>query len=111
VAPEEPPAIEYPISASERTPIERVDLRGKRISAILWAIGFATDFNWIHAPVFAADGRPMHYRGVTTLAGLYFLRIAPFYKRKATLIDGVEEDAVYLAEQITTAVAVAATAG
>jgi hypothetical protein len=28
------------------------------------------------------------------------LRIAPFYKRRATLIDGLEEDAAYVAEHI-----------
>jgi hypothetical protein len=31
---------------------------------------------------------------------MYFMRIAPFYKRRATLIDGLEEDAAYVAECI-----------
>jgi putative flavoprotein involved in K+ transport len=77
-----------------------VDLRTNAVSSVVWATGFQTDFSWIHASVFGDDGRPLHYRGVTTAAGLYFLRIAPFYKRKATLIDGVEEDAAYLAERV-----------
>jgi putative flavoprotein involved in K+ transport len=100
-APLEPPPLDYPISASEQSPIQRLDLRAGGISTIVWASGFSADFSWVHAPVFDADHRPMHYRGVTSTEGLYFLRIAPFYKRKATLIDGVEEDAGYLADRLT----------
>jgi putative flavoprotein involved in K+ transport len=100
-APEEPPARRYAMSESERTPIDRLDVRANGLSAVVWATGFATDFSWVHAPVFQPDGHPMHYRGVTDTPGVYFLRIAPFYKRKATLIDGVEEDAGFLAEQIS----------
>jgi putative flavoprotein involved in K+ transport len=67
---------------------------------VVWATGFHTDFRWIHAPVFDDDGHPLHFRGVTRVPGMYFLRIAPFYKRRATLIDGLEEDAGYVAESI-----------
>jgi putative flavoprotein involved in K+ transport len=109
-APQEPPPPIYPVSIAERTPIERLDLHANDISTVVWATGFETDFRWIHAPVFGDDGRPLHYRGVTNALGLYFLRIAPFYKRKATLIDGVEEDATYLAERITTPAASGAAA-
>jgi putative flavoprotein involved in K+ transport len=109
-APQEPLSPMYPMSSAERSPIERVDLHANDISTVVWATGFHTDFSWIHAPVFDSDGRPLHYRGVTSATGLYFLRIAPFYKRKATLIDGVEEDATYLAERITAAPATNAAA-
>jgi putative flavoprotein involved in K+ transport len=98
--PPDPPPVVYPTSPAEQSPIDRVDLRANAVSSVVWATGFQTDFSWIHAPVFGDDGRPLHYRGVTTAAGLYFLRIAPFYKRKATLIDGVEEDAAYIAERV-----------
>jgi putative flavoprotein involved in K+ transport len=109
-APQEPPPPVFPMSTAERSPIERLDMRTNDISTVVWATGFHTDFSWIHAPVFGDDGQPLHYRGVTSLAGLYFLRIAPFFKRKATLIDGVEEDAAYLAERITAPVASSAAA-
>jgi putative flavoprotein involved in K+ transport len=99
-APEEPPGPLYPVSNAEASPLEQLDLRAHDVSSVVWATGFHTDFRWIHAPVFDADGHPLHYRGVTREAGLYFLRIAPFYKRRATLIDGLEEDAAYVAEHI-----------
>jgi putative flavoprotein involved in K+ transport len=109
-APEEPPVTNYPMSPAEASPIERLDLRAHGVSSVVWATGFQTDFTWIHAPVFQSDGRPRHFRGVTTEPGLYFLRIAPFYKRRATLIDGLEEDAGYVAEHIlsSTPISVAA---
>jgi putative flavoprotein involved in K+ transport len=109
-APLEPPPAEYPTSSGEQSPIERLSLHANDISAVVWATGFRTDFSWIHSPVFGDDGRPLHFRGVTSQAGLYFLRIAPFYKRKATLIDGVEEDAAYLAERLTSPAAIDAAA-
>jgi putative flavoprotein involved in K+ transport len=109
-APLEPPAAVYRVSPAEQSPIERLSLHANDISAVVWATGFHTDFSWIHSPVFGDDGRPLHFRGVTSQAGLYFLRIAPFYKRKATLIDGVEEDAAYLAERLTSPAAIDAAA-
>jgi putative flavoprotein involved in K+ transport len=109
-APQKSPPPVYPTSPAERSPLERLDLQANEISTVVWATGFLTDFSWIHAPVFGDDGRPLHFRGVTRSNGLYFLRIAPFYKRKATLIDGVEEDAAYLAERLTTTAAVGAAA-
>jgi putative flavoprotein involved in K+ transport len=99
-APEEPPVSVYPVSAAEASPLDRLDLGANRITSVVWATGFHTDFRWIHAPVFDDKGHPLHYRGVTRVPGLYFLRIAPFYKRRATLIDGLEEDAGYVAESI-----------
>jgi putative flavoprotein involved in K+ transport len=89
----------WPISSAEREPLNHVDIRAAAVSAIVWATGFRADFSWVHAPVLE-DGRPVHYRGVTEAPGLFFLRIAPFYKRRATLIDGLDEDAGFLADQI-----------
>jgi putative flavoprotein involved in K+ transport len=100
-----PPAPEpevLPISSSEAQPLDRLDGQVAGISAVVWATGFGSDFAWIHAPVLE-DGRPVHYRGVSEAPGLFFLRIAPFYKRRATLIDGLDEDAGFLAEQIVSA--------
>jgi putative flavoprotein involved in K+ transport len=96
------PALEpeaLPISSSEAQPLDQLDGQAAGLSAVVWATGFGSDFAWIHAPVLE-DGRPVHYRGVTEAPGLFFLRIAPFYKRRATLIDGLDEDAGFLAEQI-----------
>jgi putative flavoprotein involved in K+ transport len=102
-APEERPISVSPMSTAETTPLERLDLHANGVSGVVWATGFHTDFGWVHARVFDEAGHPLHYRGVTNIPGLYFLRIAPFYKRRATLIDGLEEDAAYIAESILSA--------
>jgi putative flavoprotein involved in K+ transport len=99
VAPEADPTPALPLSLAEAQPLAHLDVKAAGVSAVVWATGFRTDFSWIHVPVFL-NGMPAHQRGVTAVPGIYFLRIAPFYKRRATLIDGLEEDAGFLAEVI-----------
>jgi putative flavoprotein involved in K+ transport len=100
VAPDDPPITVYAPSPAETSPLEVLDLAANGVSGVVWATGFQTEFSWIHVPVFDAAGHPLHYRGVASVPGLYFMRMAPFYKRRATLIDGLEEDAGYVAEHI-----------
>ena len=63
--------------------------------------GVYADFSWIEAPVKDADGRPLDERGVSPLPGLYFLGFPWLVSRKSGLIYGVEEDAAFIAEQIS----------
>jgi putative flavoprotein involved in K+ transport len=65
------------------------------------ATGYRCDFRWIRFPIFGATrGLPAHRRGVTSIAGLYFLGLQYLHKRKSAFFQGLEEDAGYLAEQI-----------
>jgi putative flavoprotein involved in K+ transport len=60
---------------------------------VLWCAGFALDFGWVHLPVFAADGYPLHEQGrATSEPGLYFVGL-PFQRSlsSATLV-GVGRD-------------------
>jgi putative flavoprotein involved in K+ transport len=68
---------------------------------VIWCTGFRPDFSWIDLPVFDADGRPEHERGVVPAApGLYFLGLPFQYALTSFLIGGVGRDAAYLAEHI-----------
>lgn len=75
-----------------------IDLRN--ISAIIWAVGFHTDFSWIDAPAFNANGYPRHTRGVSVHPGLYFLGLPWLWTWGSGRFEGVGEDAEWLAQQI-----------
>jgi putative flavoprotein involved in K+ transport len=90
------PGCPYP----EPVGIETLDLHGAGIGSVIWATGYRYDFGWVELPVFAADGRPIHRRGVTDVPGAYFLGLQYLHKTKSSFLSGVGEDATYLAEQI-----------
>jgi len=75
---------------------------GGRLSpgAVIWATGFELDHSFVHLPVFAADGRLVHQRGVTASAGLYFLGLPWQHTRGSALLGWVKDDAQYIADQI-----------
>jgi len=45
-------------------------------------------------------GRPLHCRGVTEVAGIYFLGLQWLHKSKSAFLSGVGDDAAFLAEVI-----------
>jgi putative flavoprotein involved in K+ transport len=78
-----------------------LDTRADHIGSVIWATGYNFDFGWIELPeVFDADGTPMHRRGVTDTAGLYFLGLPWLHKRKSTFLAGVGEDAAHIAAAV-----------
>jgi putative flavoprotein involved in K+ transport len=83
------------------SPIRELDLKAAGITSVIWATGYRYDFSWIKSPVLNANGIPVHKRGVTDVAGLYFLGLPRLYKRKSAFLWGVGEDAAYLAQHIT----------
>ena len=70
------------------------------VDAVIWATGYRPDYSWIKLPVFDADGRLRHRRGVTDGPGLYFLGLTWQYTRGSALIGWVQEDAEFIAERI-----------
>ncbi|MBP2200000.1 MSMEG_0569 family flavin-dependent oxidoreductase [Pantoea cypripedii] len=70
------------------------------IAAIIWAVGFHTDFSWIDAPAFNDKGYPRHTRGVSVQPGLYFLGLPWLWTWGSGRFEGVGEDAAWLAEAI-----------
>lgn len=95
-----PPGASYvPVwePAEERTSLS---LRASGITSVLWCIGFLPDFAWVDAPVFNGRGEPMHLRGVTQQAGLYFLGLPWLHTWGSGRFSGVARDAQHLAERI-----------
>ncbi|MDN8618534.1 NAD(P)-binding domain-containing protein [Variovorax ginsengisoli] len=85
-------------------PIRTVDLVREGIRSVIWAVGAQTEFSWIDLPVFGqppgSKRTPVHERGVTPEAGLYFLGLPWLHKWKSAFLFGADEDAAYLAAHI-----------
>ncbi len=98
LAAEDPaPSAVLPATVAE---VESLDLRRENIAAIIWATGYDYDYDWLHAPVLDANGRPLQKRGVTPVPGLYFLGLHWMHTFKSGLLSGVGSDADYVAEHI-----------
>jgi len=85
-----------------RDPILSLDLAEAGVSTILWATGYAYDFAWLDVDAFDAAGKPLHARGVSEEAGLYFLGLPWLSRRGSSFIWGVWHDAAYVADHIAT---------
>lgn len=70
------------------------------ISAVVWAVGFHTDFSWIDVSAFNKKGYPCHTRGVSVQPGLYFLGLPWLWTWGSGRFEGVGEDAEWLAQAI-----------
>jgi len=88
--------------SGSRPAIVELDLAGAGIVSIVWATGYQYDFGWVKFPIFTDTGEPIQKRGVTSVAGLYFLGLRRMYTVKSSLLSaaGVGADAEHLAEQI-----------
>lgn len=80
---------------SEEVPLEETSL-----TAVVWCTGFLPDYRWVHAGVFDGRGLPVHQRGVSDVAGLYFLGLPWQHTWGSGRFSGVGEDAEHLADQI-----------
>jgi putative flavoprotein involved in K+ transport len=75
------------------------------VATIVWCTGSQPDYSWIEPPVTGADGWPTEERGVSPVAGLYFLGIPFQYGLTSILIDGADRDARYVVDRIVKRVA------
>ena len=88
-----------PVWRPERHHAE-LDLAASGIKAVIWCVGYGTDYGWLAVPAFDGRGYPAHRRGVTAVEGLYFLGLPWQYTWGSARFSGVAADAEYLAEQI-----------
>ena len=72
------------------------------VGVVVWATGYRSDYSWIEIPRLVLDGRVAHRRGVTDVAGLYFLGLSWQHTRGSALLGFVNDDATYLAGRIAT---------
>jgi putative flavoprotein involved in K+ transport len=71
------------------------------IGVVVWATGYRPDYAWIHIPEVVREGHVVHRRGVTKVPGLYFLGLSWQHTRGSALLGFVNDDAAYLANQIS----------
>ena len=77
-----------------------LDLREADIAAVIWSVGFRTDYRWLKVGAFDGEGHPTHNRGVTSVSGLYFLGLPWQHTWGSGRFASVARDAEFLAEQI-----------
>lgn len=100
--PEEPQAkVIRSAPACMTDPILSLDLAMAGVTSIIWATGFAVDYSWLNVDCFAANGKPLHLRGVSTEPGVYFLGLPWLSRRGSSFIWGVWHDAKFVADQIS----------
>jgi len=80
-----------------------LDLAEAGITSVLWSTGFTRDHRWIEVPVFDGRGYPMHWRGVTSCPGLYFLGLPWQYTWGSGRLEAVGRDAEFLVGHIDAA--------
>jgi putative flavoprotein involved in K+ transport len=77
------------------------DGRILEVANVIWCTRFVPDFGWIDLPVLAADGGPVHDRGiVASEPGLYFVGLVFSYSLASSLVGGVGRDAAHIAGHI-----------
>lgn len=81
-------------------PLKALNLKEAGISSIVWATGFSQDFSWMKLDAFDDAGKPVHQRGVSKEAGIYFLGLPWQTCRASSFIWGVWHDAKEIAEHI-----------
>ena len=84
------------------SPILELDLAAAGVTSIIWATGYAVDFNWLKVDAFDANGKPKHQRGVSAEPGVYFVGLPWLSRRGSSFIWGVWHDAKHVAGHIAT---------
>jgi putative flavoprotein involved in K+ transport len=77
-----------------------VDLRAAGIDTVVWATGFTRRYPWLRVPVLDDHGEIRQRGGITPVPGLFVLGIHFQRRHNSAFIDGVGDDAAFLAEQI-----------
>jgi putative flavoprotein involved in K+ transport len=94
------PRTPYPVAA--RAPVSRttLDVRRARITSVLWATGFTRSYPWLQLPVIDERGDIRQRDGITPVSGLYTIGMRFQRLRRSNFIDGVGDDARFLARHI-----------
>ncbi|SEO45618.1 MSMEG_0569 family flavin-dependent oxidoreductase [Trujillonella endophytica] len=82
-----------------------------RIAAVVWCIGFSSDWSWVHLPAFDGRGYPTHTRGVTSVPGLSVLGLPWLHTWGSGRFSGIARDAEHLAGHLGRQLASGAASG
>jgi putative flavoprotein involved in K+ transport len=88
--------------ASVADPLLALDLSDAGVTSIVWATGFAADYDWLPPGALDENGRPQHRRGVSSEPGIYFVGLPWLSRRGSSFIWGVWHDAKHVAGHIST---------
>jgi putative flavoprotein involved in K+ transport len=88
-----------PVWRPESIPLE-LDYLEAGIGSVIWSMGYKADFSWVELPVFDDKQYPIHQRGVTPAAGLYFIGLPWLYTWGSGRFSGVARDAAFLVNKI-----------
>jgi len=81
-------------------PTKSLDLKANNVTTVIWATGYATNYDWLKVDTFDENNQPKHHRGVSVAPGIYFLGLPWLSRRGSSFIWGVWHDAKYIADQI-----------
>jgi putative flavoprotein involved in K+ transport len=70
-------------------------------STIIWATGFENDFSWIDIEGATNGKAPLHHRGVSPVAGLFYIGLPFLHSKGSAFLGFVEEDAQFVASAVT----------
>jgi putative flavoprotein involved in K+ transport len=79
---------------------EELDLRAAGVNTVIWAMGYGFDYGLVKLPVFDNDGFPVQTRGVSDVAGLYFVGLPWMPSERSGFLIGVDETAARIATHI-----------
>ncbi|EMA46693.1 flavin-containing monooxygenase [Halococcus saccharolyticus] len=77
-----------------------LDLETANVRTVIWATGYEFDFSWVEPATFDEYGYPVHDRGVTEVAGLYFVGLQWLHTQGSSLLFGVGDDAKHITEHV-----------
>lgn len=80
--------------------VNSLDLQAAGITSVVWATGFKSDYQWLQVPALNERGAPLQQRGVSPVAGLYFLGLNWMNTWGSGRFFHVGRDAEYLAQVI-----------
>lgn len=72
------------------------------VGAVVWATGYRPGYGWVELPIFTADGRPRHHRGLTAAPGVAFLGLDWLDTRRSALLNGAGADARRVVAELLT---------
>jgi putative flavoprotein involved in K+ transport len=70
---------------------------------IIWATGYALDYQWIEAPILDDLGYPRNARGIASIRGIYFLGLLWQHSQASASLLGPEFDGPNLVETMAQA--------
>lgn len=83
-----------------RTVRMRIDLDRGEFGTVLWATGFAPEYDWLDVDVLDGKGNLRHQGGVVDSPGLYALGLPVLRRRRSTFINGIEDDARFVVDHL-----------